>query len=217
MMTSIIIPAHNEAVYISALLKNIPKKYEVIVVDDGSTDGTEKIVKEMGCKTSVLSENKGKGFACLEGLKKAKSDSCIFIDGDGQLNPKDIPKIEKLLRGNDLVIGIRSAKQIPWQRRVSNKFAKKCVNYICGTNFDDALCGFRGVHKNKFLRLRLKKLGYFFESEMILEATKNGWKISQTNVDVSYNTGSRMPMSKSIPVALWLFKNVLKKALGMYK
>lgn len=217
MMTSIIIPAHNEARYLSELLKSIPKKYDVIVVDDGSADDTTKISKGLGYKTIILHKNSGKGFACLHGLKKAKSDTCIFIDGDGQLNTKDIPKIEKMLRNNDMVIGTRNSRDIPWQRRLSNKFAKKCVNYICGTRFDDVLCGFRGVHKNKFLKLNMKKLDYYFESEMILEAMKKKWKISQTNVDVSYNTGSRMPLSKSLKVASWLAKNVLKKALGMYR
>jgi glycosyltransferase involved in cell wall biosynthesis len=194
----------------------MPRGYEVVVVDDGSVDDTTKISKQLGFKTIKLEHNKGKGYACIEGLKKSNSGSCIFIDGDGQLNPKDIPKIENLLKNNDMVVGVRSVKKIPWQRRFSNKFARECVNYITNRDFDDVLCGFRGVHRKKFLSLHFKKLDYYFESEMILEAVKNNWRIAQTMVDVSYNTGSRMPFSKSVSVAAWLFKNVLKKALGMY-
>ncbi|MEM7819425.1 MAG: glycosyltransferase family 2 protein [Candidatus Aenigmatarchaeota archaeon] len=216
-MLSVIIPAHNEEKYIENILKKISDDYNVIVVDDGSSDNTAKVAESFGFKTIRLKKNVGKGAACLEGLKHSDDDFCIFIDGDGQLNPKDISNIANLLKEYDLVIGKRDMKKIPWQRRLSNKFARWCVNYLTGRNFSDVLCGLRGINKQKFKKLNLKKLDYYFESEMLLEAVKNNLSIIEVPVDVNYNVGSRMPFTKSIKIAFWLIMNVIKKSLRIYK
>jgi len=215
-MASIIIPAYNEEKYIENVLKRIPDGHEIIVVDDGSNDRTSTVAESFGHKTIIMDENSGKGAACLEGAKHSSHEHCIFIDGDNQLNPKEVPKIAKALEDAEVVIGQRGMKSIPWQRQISNRFARWCVNYLTSTDFTDVLCGFRGIRKDSFDELEFKKLGYFFECEMILEAAKKGMRIKKIPVDVDYNTGSRMPFSKSAGVALWLMKNVLKKSIGKY-
>lgn len=215
-MASIIIPAYNEEKYIKNVLDKIPGGHEVIVVDDGSIDSTGKIAESYGHRTIILDKNSGKGMACLEGVKQSKHKYCIFIDGDNQMNPEEVPNIAEALEHADIVIGQRLLKNIPWQRHISNRFARWCVNYLTGGGYSDVLCGFRGVRKGKFNELELKRLGYFFECEMLLEAAKKGMKIKTIPVNVDYNTGSRMPFRKSVHVAAWLFKNVLKKSIGKY-
>lgn len=211
-MTTIIVPAYNEGSHIERLLSSLGG-YKVIVVDDGSTDNTAEIAGK-NAHVVVLKKNSGKGTACMTGLRKSKTENCVFIDGDGQLYVRDIPKIVKALEKADIVIGERSRKEIPALRRISNAFARFCVNRITGQDFGDVLCGLRGVRKSAFSKLRMRKLGYYFESEMLLEAAKKNLRIVRVPVSVSYKTGSRMPLSKSLSVAVWLFGKVLKKWLG---
>jgi glycosyltransferase involved in cell wall biosynthesis len=215
-MVTIIIPAYNEEDNIKAVIKKIPKNHEIIVVDDGSTDDTAKIVKSMGHCIVRIQKNSGKGGACLKGIKESKARYCVFIDGDGQLDPVEIKKFLNRIKNADIVIGERSMDQIPFARRVSNTFARACVNYITGLEFNDVLCGFRAVKKDSFMKLNFKKLGYYFESEMLIEASKKNLKIEKVNVMVEYKKRKGMPVSESIKVAGWLLKNVIKKSIGVY-
>lgn len=211
-MLTIIVPAYNEARYIGSFLSCLDG-YNVIVVDDGSTDNTADVAGKRA-RVVVLEKNSGKGRACLEGMKESRTENCIFIDGDGQLDVNDIPKIEKALKRADIVIGERSSRDIPKTRRVSNAFARFCVNQITGKKFGDVLCGLRGVRKSSFKTLNMHKLGYYFEAEMLIEAGKKGLRVARVPVSVSYASGSRMPARKSLLVAGWLFSKVLKKWLG---
>lgn len=213
-MITVIVPAYNEGKNIGNFLSSL-NGYNVIVVDDGSTDMTASIAKNSNVSVLVLGKNSGKGFACIEGLRQSKTEYCVFIDGDGQLSANDVPKIVEALKGADIVIGERDYRAIPFRRRLSNSFARMCVNYITGRRFNDVLCGLRGVRKSAFDKLKMEKLGYYFESEMVLEATKRGLRIATVPVSVNYNVGSRMPITKSLAVALWLFSKAIKKMFGM--
>jgi len=215
-MITVIVPAYNEEDNIKAVIEKIPEKHKIIVVDDGSEDNTSRIVKSLGHDVVSIKKNSGKGRACLTGVKKSKTNYCILIDGDGQLDPKEIPRMVKSLRKADIVIGERSMSKIPVPRRISNTFARACVNYVTGLKFKDVLCGFRAVKKESFEKLNFKKLGYYFESEMLIEAAKNNLKITTVPVSVTYNKRKGMPVSKSIMVAGWLLKNVVKKSIGVY-
>lgn len=216
-MTSVIIPCHNEEKNIGKVLdrlKRTGKKYDVVVVDDGSIDMTKEIAISYGHKPVSHERNKGKSSACISGVKRSTKEKCVFIDGDGQLSVDDIPKVEKALNDADIVIGQRHYCEIPFARKISNKYAAKCVNYIAGTNFGDVLCGFRAVRKNAFNDLEFKKNGYFFESEMIIRASEKRLRIKPVNVSVDYSIGSRMPFHKSMHIAAWLTYLVIKKAVG---
>ncbi len=217
-MASVIIPCHNEAMNIAQVLRSIRNNYEVIVVDDGSQDNTKDVVISMGHIPVMHRHNKGKSSACITGVRKSRSDVCVFMDGDGQLSAKDIPKITGALCDADIAVGERDYSQIPFARKISNRYAAMCVNYIAGTKFSDVLCGFRGVRKKSFKKISFEKNGYFFESEMIIRASQQGMKIKPVKVDVDYSVGSRMPVHKSMHIAAWLTYLAVKKALtGKHK
>jgi len=214
-MITIVIPAYNEEKNIAGVLEKIPRKYKmknVIVIDDGSIDRTSEIAKKY-CKV-IKTKHFGKGHACKTGLKNAKSDFVVFIDGDGQLNPKDIIKIEKLLKNNDVVVGQRNWNKIPFKRRISNSFARRAVRVITGRKFADVLCGLRGLNKNKIDWSKIGD-GYSFEVDTMLYAVKKNLKISVVDVDVNYDIGSRMPSYESLKLSLKLillaFKSLFKK------
>lgn len=215
---AVILPAYNEGKNISDVLSRV-SGYDVIVVDDGSTDNTTDITRSCGFEPLVLNKNSGKAVACMTGIKNSSRELNIFIDSDGQLNPDEIPIFIEALEDADIVIGERKMKDIPLQRRIANVFARIMIRTITGKKFNDVLCGFRGVRKGEFKKLKLEKNSYFFEAEMLIEASRKGLRIKTVPVSVSYKgassrrIGSRMPLHKSMKIALWLMKEAVKKKI----
>ena len=212
-MVTVIIPAYNEREHITAVLKKIPDEYNVIVVDDGSTDRTGEISKSLGYKTVILKENMGKSFACNRGLKESNDEINVFIDGDGQLDPKDIPRIISRMENNDLVIGVRNMENIPWHRKFTNSMAKLAIKKITGQSFRDVLCGLRSIKKSSYERLGVNSRDYFFEVDMIIKASILNMKIEEVPISVSYESGSRMAKRSSLSLAKHLALGALKLKL----
>jgi len=209
MKVSVIIPAYNSGENVRKVLEKIPKNYETIVVDDGSTDNTAEAAKE-ATKVIKLPRNMGKGYACRTGIKEASFQNCIFLDGDDQLDGSQIHEFLESLKENNLVVGQREMRYIPFRRKISNKFANSIMKFITGYNFQDVLCGFRAVKKDFFLSLDMKKNNYCFESEMMIKAARKG-KISTVNVSVKYGHSEGMKFFKSMEIVLYLYLEAIKK------
>lgn len=215
-IASVVMPVWNEKTHIGMLLSRMPKEYEIIVVDDGSTDNTVQVVRTFGHEPVMLGKNHGKGYACLRGAEKAKSEYVIFMDGDLQHDPRDLKVFSKEIRKNDIVLGCRDFSSLPFHRRLSNLFANYVVSYITQGKFRDVQCGFRAVKKSKLAKLELSNNGYEFEIEMIIKASKAKMKIKEVPVSVSYSwksihgkkirVGSRMHPLKSLRQMLYLFE-----------
>ncbi len=207
---TIVIPAYNEERNIREAVKRVRKvsgKYEIIVVDDGSTDRTADSARQEGANVIRLEKNHGKGFACLAGSKKASCPKIVFIDADMQLRPEEIPKFVSALDTCELAIGVRQMKKIPAQRRVANIVARKAI----GVHVQDALCGFRAIRKSALKRMNLQQRRYEFESEMLLAAAKIGIGIKEVPVTVSYNAYRGMGAVDSLKVLIFILKNRLMK------
>ncbi|MFW6047578.1 MAG: glycosyltransferase family 2 protein [Candidatus Woesearchaeota archaeon] len=136
---AIIIPAFNEQENIDKVIKGISGDRKIIVVDDGSKDNTARIAKKQAHKTISLKENKGKAFACHTGVKNSKDENNIFMDGDGQHDPKDISKIEKHMDDFDLVLGVRNMGDIPVHRKITNNLARLAIKSMTDKKFTDVL------------------------------------------------------------------------------
>lgn len=139
---SVIIPARDEANSISTLIPKIKRDlsgypYQLIIVDDGSKDGTSEIIKSNGAISILQDKSMGKGAAMKIGVENAKEDIIVFLDADGAHDPKDIPSmIAPIIEGKaDLVIGSRcmlESKDLvkPLTRRISNNFASIAISVV---------------------------------------------------------------------------------------
>lgn len=189
--------------------------YEIIVVDDGSTDNTLDVAKSMGCTCLRFSRNIGKGAACVVGAKIASGDSLVFMDSDGQLDAGEVPRLLSALKGCDLAVGVRSIADIPVQRKISNSFAKAAISTAADKKLGDVLCGFRAIRKKDFFGLQLKKKRYEIEAEMIFKAVKKNLRIKEVPVSVRYDVGSSMPVMDGMKVAGYIMTELVLRKAGI--
>ena len=154
---SIVIPAYNEERSIGRVLEQLMQQldkvsgqYEIIVVDDGSTDKTKKVALE--CHVRVIShkKNRGYGAAIKSGMKNAKNDIIVITDADGTYPVDKIENLVDQIREYDMVVGARSGKNvnIPLIRRPAKWLLNKLAEYITGTVIPDLNSGFRVFRKS---------------------------------------------------------------------
>lgn len=169
---SIIIPAFNEEKGLGKVLDQLEavskdNHWEVIVVDDCSTDGTCEVANRFGIKLLRQPYNKGYGAALKKGIREATSDILVFMDGDAQHDPKDIPRFLEEMSEYDMVVGFRDKRSSQdWIRKPGKWVLGKVANYLSGRKIMDVNCGFRAVKK------------YCAEEFMVLYP--NGFSISTT-------------------------------------
>jgi len=193
MKNTILITLYNEEPRIKKVLDKL-KKYNLILVNDGSTDKTLDIIKKYK-NAHIISygKNKGKGFALQKGLryaKKAKIERLILMDGDGQHNPRDIKKFEKKLsEGYDFVIGSRFIKNnsnMPLSRRIILFGGKIIEKILIGIDLTDAHNGFRAMNKISINKIKLTENRMAYASELMFEVIHNDLKYTEVPVKIKY-------------------------------
>jgi len=146
---SIIIPAFNEAQAIGDLVAQIKKLYpdaETIVLDDGSTDGTAQVARDAGAIVYSHPYNIGNGGAVKSGIRLASGGVVVFMDGDGQHDPKDIGRLLKCFPDYDMVVGSRAkGNQASWGRALANRIYNWLASYVTKFRIQDLTSGFRAV------------------------------------------------------------------------
>jgi glycosyltransferase involved in cell wall biosynthesis len=194
---SIILPAHNEAATIAAVVRDcqaaVPPSKEIIVVDDGSADRTADAAEEAGAHVLRLGRNHGKGEALRRGVDQSRGEILVFLDADGQDDPFEIPLLlEPLSRGADLVIGSRFLGRfdpgaITATNRLGTLLLTHLVNTLFGVRVTDMLAGFRAVRRTLLGRVTLQASGYDIETDLLLQAVKIGARV----VEVPVRRGAR--------------------------
>ena len=184
-----ILPAFNESKNIRKVIEKTKKQVsKVLVVDDGSSDNTSSIARKAGADVIRLEKNSGVGYASRIGLKKAikeKYDIIVFLDADGQLDPKYITQfIEKVKEGYDYVYGRRNLYKYQLNRIIGNWGLTFLTNLICPTGILDIECGYRAIPLRTAKKLKLKAMGYEREVDFIYEVWRNKLKVSYVKVTV---------------------------------
>jgi glycosyltransferase involved in cell wall biosynthesis len=169
----------------------------VLVVDDGSTDGTEAEARKGGAEVLRHAVNQGKGAAIKTGLRelsaRAGVDYIIVLDGDGQHLPEEIPRfLEAANRtGAQMLVGNRMADvtHMPFVRQWTNRIMSAQISAACGQHVPDTQCGFRMLHREvATILVDCESSRYDFETEMLVIASRAGCAIVPVPVSTVYGT-----------------------------
>jgi glycosyltransferase involved in cell wall biosynthesis len=198
-----VIPALDEAQSIARVVEGLRAQAllasgEVIVVDNGSTDGTGEIARGAGARV-VREERRGYGYACLAGVLAADgAEVIVLLDGDAADDPEDLPRVlEPLLAGEaDLVVGSRTLGSrargsMTWQQVFGNHLAAFLMRSLYGVRVSD-VGPFRTIRRDHLLALEMREMTYGWPSEMIVKSARAGYHYRE--VPVSYHR--RLGVSK---------------------
>lgn len=193
----IIMPAYNEAGAIGKVLdKLVPMAsengWEVIVVDDGSSDGTGKIAEGCGAKVLTHSHNQGYGASLSTGIKATDADVVVFIDSDGQQDQNDIPRLLEHIGKYDMVAGARTKdSHIDLRRRPGKKLLKWFADYIAEEKIPDINSGFRAFRRDILLHyLHLMPKGFSFSTTATFAMLKGGHQIKWIPIKTTKRIGT---------------------------
>jgi dolichol-phosphate mannosyltransferase len=165
---SVVVPVYNEEGNLPILIPQIAKvlgllgdSYEMIFVDDGSTDGSRKILKEVISQYPQIhmlgfKKNCGLSTALFAGMKEARGKKIVTLDSDLQNDPADIPRLLDKLTEYDMATGWRQKREDPWLKRISSKIANFIRNRLSGEDIRDSACTLRA-----FKRECIKELKFF--------------------------------------------------------
>ena len=192
--TSIIVPALNEAEAVGDLVRALrggAAWHEVIVVDDGSTDGTGERAREAGAIVVRHPYNKGNGAAVKSGVRRATGDAILIVDGDGQHRPADAVRLVTRLDEYDLVVGARSAAtQATMARRLGNALLNRLATYLTDRQIPDLTSGFRAARRECMLEfLHLLPNGFSTPTTTTLAFIKAGYSVAFEPIDAEQRQG----------------------------
>lgn len=207
-LVSIILPAYNESKSISTVLENliaylgaellkIGLRAEIIVVDDGSVDGTQSVLEKFSGRVKILrhEKNLGKGAALKTGFADSKGEYVVFYDAGGDYHPKYIVEFLKLIQaGADAVLGDKYSPGMhyPKYRIVVGKAVNSLIRGIFHVPFSDTQAGIKAFAREpleRYIHMPASD-GYLFDAELVSHMYKNGCRMIRRPAEVNYNPGT---------------------------
>ena len=192
----VVIPAKNEAAALPAVIRGVlalPEVERVLVIDDGSVDGSAEVAARLGAEGVSQPYSKGNGAAIKRGALAARSDYVLFMDADGQHDPADIPRLlDKLEAGYDMVVGARSglSSQASIFRWGANGIYNRIASWMVGQKIDDLTSGFRMVDRKKFLGfLYLLPNGFSYPTTSTMAFFRTGYSVGFVPITVRKREG----------------------------
>jgi glycosyltransferase involved in cell wall biosynthesis len=191
---SIVIPAFNERASIAevvGILRAAAAWHEIIVVDDGSSDGTGEAAAAAGATVVRHAYNIGNGAAVKNGIRRATGEYVLIVDADGQHPPEDALRLVAKLGEYDLVVGARSTEtQATQARRAGNGALNRLASYLTGRQIPDLTSGFRGARASGLREfLHLLPNGFSTSTTTTLAFIKGGYSVAFEPIHARQRTG----------------------------
>lgn len=196
---SVILPAKNEAYNLQALLPRVQamltgvnRDAEIIVIDDGSTDGTRQVCEAHGVRVISHPYSSGNGAAVKTGARAARGEVLAFMDADGQHDPELIPRLlDKLDEGYDMVVGARTAQAHAGAHRfAANAFYNWFASWMIGRPVPDLTSGLRVARSERFRRfLYLLPNGFSYPTTSTMSFFRSGYPVAYVPVPVQRRVG----------------------------
>lgn len=193
---SVVLPAKNEAAAIGAVIAGIRARLpdaEIIVVNDGSGDGTAAVARAAGACVVDHPYSMGNGAAVKSGARAAAGAVLVFMDADGQHDPADIPRLlDKLDEGYDMVVGARdAASQASVGRSVANRFYNRLASYMTGQRIEDLTSGLRAARAQRFREfIHLLPNGFSYPTTSTMAFFRAGYPVAYIPIKAARRIGT---------------------------
>ena len=220
---SIIVPAYNERATIAEALRRVrqvelPIDSEVLVVDDGSTDGTGEILKRLEDSTLrviTLAKNEGKGSALRRGIEAAGGDMIVIQDADLEYDPRDLPRLMRPIMEDQakVVFGSRftgERRNMLYWHWVGNRFLSLATNLLYNTTISDMETGYKMFDAELLRSLKITASGFDFEPEVTAKVLRTGarvWEVPISYAGRELDEGKKITWRDGFP-ALWTLLKV---------
>lgn len=217
---SLVLPAHNEEenirIVVEDALRVLPQytdTFEIIPVNDGSTDGTARILEELAAEDDRVrpvsyKNNKGYGGALVSGFDASRCDYVMFMDADRQFDITDIRRLAPFVGGYDIVAGFRMERSDPLIRRVNAEVFNIAVRMLFGVHLRDLDCAFKIFRGDQLRSLDLISKGALINCEMQAKLRRQGATLQQVGVQ-HYPRLAGNPTGGSIKVILKAMRDIL--------
>ncbi len=195
---SVIVPLYNEEVIVSEIIGRIRQvmeragiSHEIIAVDDGSADDTGGQAARTGVRVLRHPYNMGNGAAVKTGIRHARGRILVMLDGDGQHQPEDIPRLLEKIGAYDMVVGARSRDSVATvHRKLANGLYNRFATYVCGRRIEDLTSGFRAI-RAEIARQMVPLLPntFSYPTTITLAVVRSGYSLAYIPIKTAGRTG----------------------------
>ena len=216
---TVVLPAYNEETGLQALLPSLLElsrdRFEVLVVDDGSTDSTASLAESMGCRVVRHAANSGKGVAVRTGLLAARGAKVIIMDADDTYPVDAVPEIIDRLDDCEMVVGVRTLGRtnIPLFNRFGNAVLTSAIRFASGSRWTDPLTGFYGIRRSALEQMNLESNGFSLEAEIAMKSSRLGLRVLDHPIVYRARAGASKlhPVRDGLRIAAMIFALAVRR------
>jgi glycosyltransferase involved in cell wall biosynthesis len=225
---SVVLPAYNEAKNIEgtvseaiSYLRAKFERFEIIVVNDGSVDGTREVVERLSLSNPMVvlinhPVNLGYGSALRSGFERASLDYIFFMDSDGQFKISDVDRLIPFIENYDAIVGYRGKRVDPFIRSLNTWLYHLFIRFLFGLKIKDMDCAFKLFPRTAYLAIKpIKSGGALISAELLIKLGKKGFKIKEVPVRhfprrFGKQTGANLKVILRMFKECWKLRNELR-------